>query len=123
MPFTRGSSGPTNTKSILFSSENFPIPLKSVALISTFSPYCAVPALPCAINSLLQLGLWAIFQAKALSLPPEPRSRIFMRANVKYNVQNFDVQISNVQICKYLRASLLKFICTFGYLYICTLLL
>jgi hypothetical protein len=44
-----------------------------------------------------------------------------MRANVKFNVQNFDVQISNVQICKYLRASFIynssahSYICIFAH--------
>ena len=38
----------------------------------------AVPALPGAIKSWLHFGLCANFQAKALSLPPEPRIRIFI---------------------------------------------
>src|SRR5690554_3762334 len=66
------------TISIFLSNENFSIAGKSVADISIFSPNNAVPGLPGAIYNFWQSGLNDICLANAFSLPPEPKSKIFM---------------------------------------------
>ena len=77
-PFTNGSSGPTTTVSTSFSTQNCFRASKSSALIATFSPTAAVPALPGAMKSFSHLSLWAIFHAKACSRPPLPNKRTFI---------------------------------------------
>ena len=57
MPFTNGSSGPTTTIEICFSTQNAPMPAKSLTLMPTFSPTSAVPALPGAMQSFSHLSL------------------------------------------------------------------
>jgi hypothetical protein len=51
---------------------------KSFTPISTLFPTSAVPAFPGAINKLLQLLLFAIFHAKACSLPQLPNISTFI---------------------------------------------
>src|SRR5690606_41464855 len=46
--------------------------------MGTFRPHSAVPAFPGAMYKLSQWTLWAIFQAKACSRPPDPISSTFM---------------------------------------------
>ena len=38
----------------------------------------AIPGLPGAAYSFVRRGLWAIFHASALSLPPDPISKTFI---------------------------------------------
>ena len=83
-PFTNGSSGPTTTMLIPFSKTNVLIASKSSALIATFSPTLRVPALPGAMYNFSIFGLWAIFQAKACSRPPEPNSNSFISYSLIY---------------------------------------
>ena len=75
MPSTRGCSGPTTTRPISLSRQNLLMPSKSLTLMLTLAPTSAVPALPGAMNTLAP-SLWASFQAKACSRPPEPNTRI-----------------------------------------------
>ena len=72
IPSTRGFSGPTITKSILYSSTNFPSLLKSNMSSFTFSAINLVPALPGKQYNLLSLGDFDIWSAIACSLPPFP---------------------------------------------------
>ena len=67
------------------------IAAKSSAFIVTFSPISFVPAFPGAIYNFSILGLWAIFQAKACSRPPEPNNNNFMYISV------FDFTLNNPQ--------------------------
>ena len=52
--------------------------VESFTPMAIFSPTSAVPAFPGAMNSLLHFALCAIFHAKACSLPPLPKSSIFI---------------------------------------------
>src|SRR5436190_20014947 len=57
--------------------------------MSTFVPQCAVPAFPGAMYKLLSCLLCAIFQAKACSLPPDPKINTFIvKKNAK--IENKD---------------------------------
>ena len=78
MPFTSGSSGPTTTMSMPFSATKSFSLSKSSALMATFSPASAVPALPGAMYSFSTLSLCAIFHASACSRPPLPNNNIFI---------------------------------------------
>ena len=77
-PFTSGSSGPTTTICMPFSRTNVRMASKSSALMATFSPTLRVPAFPGAMYSFSIFGLWAIFQAKACSRPPDPNNKSFI---------------------------------------------
>ena len=75
MPSTKGCSGPTTTRLIsCFKQKSFTAS-KSDGFISTFTPTCAVPALPGAMKTCAP-SLWANFHAKACSRPPEPSTNM-----------------------------------------------
>ena len=78
MPFTNGSSGPTNTKFISSAIQSVLIASKSFSAILTLVPKATVPAFPGAINNFSQSLLSANFIANADSLPPEPNNKMFM---------------------------------------------
>src|SRR3990170_3104832 len=72
MPKVRATSGPTTVRSIRFRSAKSASGRMSEALILTLSATSLIPAFPGAAQTLATFGLWAIFQASACSLPPEP---------------------------------------------------
>jgi hypothetical protein len=57
---------------------SFLIASKSVGLMLTFVAIESVPAFPGATKSLAQNGDCSIFHAKACSLPPDPKSKMFI---------------------------------------------
>jgi hypothetical protein len=54
------------------------MPSKSVTEISKFVAIDAVPELPGATYKSAHNGLFAIFQAKVCSLPPDPNTKTFI---------------------------------------------
>ena len=77
MPEASGASGPTTTRSMLFSLAALPSASMSVGRRFRFSAIAAVPAFPGATNILSTRGLWAIFQTRVCSRPPPPTTSIF----------------------------------------------
>src|SRR5690349_6282985 len=77
-PATNGASGPITTKSIPWSRASSATAIGSQGSAAMHSAQRAIPGLPGAARSLLQLGDCLRRQASASSRPPEPKSRIFM---------------------------------------------
>ena len=84
IPPTSGSSIPITVKSIFFSLANATSLSNSIALMSTHSAICEIPALPGAQYILSTLGLCEIFQQIACSRPPLPTTSTFISNSFLY---------------------------------------
>src|SRR5688572_21638912 len=90
-PAARGASGPTTTRStawIRASAATAPTSVGSSP--STIAPNSASPGLPGSdINSLTR-SLWASFQPRACSRPPDPTSRTFIDGALRGRSRHFE---------------------------------
>src|SRR5712671_3905311 len=77
-PATSGPSGPTTTRSIVFSTAKLRSPAVSSAEISTLSASSALPALPGAQYSRVSNGDCLSLWHSACSRPPPPTTRTFI---------------------------------------------
>src|SRR5271167_587063 len=79
-PASTALSGPITTRSAAISRASATCPATSVGAIGLSSASVAMPGLPGAQTSRVVSGDWSIFQARACSRPPDPTTRMFMRA-------------------------------------------
>src|SRR5437868_10641594 len=77
-PATSGASGPMTTRSIAVRTASCTTATGSLGSTAMHSAHLAIPGLPGAASSLLQLGDCLSRHASASSRPPDPNSRIFM---------------------------------------------